>query len=1211
LTRPFDKHLDNDELDGFVSSRAAGVTDSMRLSDEALGEAQRHLDSCQDCSRKVQLHKSVQSEIQRMGLHSNKPPGPDCVADTEWLNVAAGLLPEAKARELVKHAAQCGHCGPLLKNAAETLSDEVTPREETLLASLSSAHLDWQRNMASTLRDGVRERQQNPSWWRAIVAWPTPAYAFAAVAAVAVVAWIGVRTLRPPSAEQLLAQAYTERRTLEVRIPGAKYAPLRVERSDKGSNFDKPESLLKAEVLIGDNLRQSPNDPIWLQAKARAELLDGNNDEAIKALQRALESKPDSPQLLTDLGSAYFLRAKSADRAIDYGNAIESLGKALAENPNDPIALFNRALACEQIFLYTQAIDDWEHYLQVDPQSEWSDEARKRLSAVKEKIKQHSQNQAEPLLSPSEFVQLAGRDDKSVLDSRAEDYLDRSIEQWLPAAFSSPGTGDSTNLQAVQFLANILVSRHHDYWLSDLLAKSASARFVEAIHSLSDALSANAAGDPDSALTKAQRALQNFEKADNTAGKLRAEAEIAYALHRKYRLQACQWQIARVQRANTTDRYPWIAVQFELEQYACGAVSIASAERLLSSARKRARSANYSTLYLRALGFSASTETDSGAVEKGWLWDCEGLAYYWAGNYRPLRAQHFYDDMSIAAQNSAEWWLAVALEQEAVSAIAASPNRSGEGIERLKLARSASMARLWTGAASQYQSALSAFSALPQDKSNRAFRATAEIGLADVAISQHRSSDAEQHLRYAQDNIPPDFEDGDTWLSLYRTLAKFKSGVGDQEGAQKYCEAAVLVAEIDLHDVSSETDRLRWNQAGSDCYRALVQLKLAQHNETSALELWEWYRGAGTRAKQTSSHQNNFANLDQSPLLPPMHEVVEDLPSLEHETVVAYAQLDEQVGAWVYDNRGIYWMRLAKGAAVLKDAAQFATQCGDPQSDPGVLGGELYRVLFQPLLPYLDPKRTLVIEADDQLSVIPFAALHEPDGEYLIDRFKIVYLPAIGFRHVLREPVPISPQDFAVVVDSPLLSDRDQRSYAQLPDADAEARYIAAQFSHSVRISGKEATLSALWRTLPNAAIFHFAGHTRLQPGHTGLLLAPESDSADSAVLSADEVESHLLVNLRLAVLSACATESMGSDVNAADSLAHAFLRSGVPSVVATKWTVDSAATGSLMQGLYRHLIEGEDVPTALQASMKQVRAQAGYAHPYYWAGVEVFGRIT
>lgn len=172
-----------------------------------------------------------------------------------------------------------------------------------------------------------------------LLSWPRSASAVAALAVVVVAGWLGSRVLRPLSAEQLLAQAYTERRTLEVRISGAKYAPMRVERNRGGSNLDKSPSLLKAEALIGENLRENPNDPVWLQAKARADLLDGNYESAIKSLQRGLEAQPDSSTLLTDMASAYFERAEATDRVIDYGSAVEVLGKALAKSPDDPVAL--------------------------------------------------------------------------------------------------------------------------------------------------------------------------------------------------------------------------------------------------------------------------------------------------------------------------------------------------------------------------------------------------------------------------------------------------------------------------------------------------------------------------------------------------------------------------------------------------------------------------------------------------------------------------------------------------------------------------------------------------------------------------------------------------------------------------------------------------------------------------------------------------------
>jgi tetratricopeptide (TPR) repeat protein len=1210
LIRPLDRHLDGDELDALVLSQAPGVYFARRLSEEAVREAQSHVESCQDCDRKVQMHRSAQSTISLRAMSGQAGKGPNCCEETEWVRVAAGLLEDSEAKERMNHAAQCGHCGPLLKAAARRLSDETTPDEEAALANLASVRPDWQAQMARTLESAAeRQRPQEsaPSFWKSLFRWPRPAFATAVLAVLVLTTWMGVRLLRPPSAEQLLARAYAERRTMEVRIPGAKFAPMRVERSG-ATNFDKPQSLLKAEALISEELGRYPNDPGWLDAKARAEMLDGSYNDAIKTLQRALESQPDSPDLLTDLGSAYYLRAKSADRSIDYGNAIEALGKALAKSPENSIALFNRALACEEMFLYTQAEADWEHYLRIDPQSEWAKEAGSHLKALKEKVRRHDESTAEPLLAPGEFVQL-GSSNIALMDSRAEDYLDMTIEQWLPKAFSSDMNDRNASLKAVKLLADTLVSRHHDYWLSDLFDNSDSAPFVAGLLSLAEALTANATGDPDSALISAKRAQRSFRQANNRAGRLRAEAEIAYALHRKYRLQACQVQITNTMQAIPHDRYPWIKVQLELEQYACGA----SSEQLLSSARKTAQLVRYPTLYLRALGFSASNETDTGAVDKGWSWDRQGLAVYWAGNYRPLRAQHFYDDMSISAQNRRQWWLAVALERQAVLAIAASPNRTGEGIERIKLARSTSEVQLWRESAEQYLSALSAFSTLPQDKSIKAFRATAEIGLADVALNRQSLSEAEEHLRYALENIPPDFHEAETWILLYRTTAKLKSQIGDREGAHKGCEAAVLVAEDDLREVSSEADRVRWMRASSDCYRILVRDRLSENDQTSALELWEWYRGAGTRTKRPLLPQRTFANLDRSPFLPPLHEVEEQLPSMEHETAIVYAQLDKQVGAWIYDNRGIHWKPLPAYESLFVDALRFGTQCADPQSDPSALGRQLYQVLFEPLLSYLEVDRTLVIEADDGFSSIPFAALLGPDGKYLVDRFKVVYLPAVGYRHVLREPVPVSPNAVAVVVGAPLLSPQDQESYASLPDAEVEAQYVAAQFPHAVLISGKEATFGRLSNILPSAEVFHFAGHTRLQPGHTGLLLAPESDSnANSTLLSADALESHKPTHLHLAVLSACATDPANDpDLTTADNLAQAFLRAGVPRVVATRWRVDSTATGILMRLFYRELINGNTVPAALQASIEDLRRSPQYHHPYYWAALEAFGRVA
>src|ERR1700757_3583097 len=64
-------------------------------------------------------------------------PEAGCPADVDWDEVAAGVWPEWKARQLIAHAALCAHCGFLLR-AATSVDDEPTPKEEKFLAKLKA-----------------------------------------------------------------------------------------------------------------------------------------------------------------------------------------------------------------------------------------------------------------------------------------------------------------------------------------------------------------------------------------------------------------------------------------------------------------------------------------------------------------------------------------------------------------------------------------------------------------------------------------------------------------------------------------------------------------------------------------------------------------------------------------------------------------------------------------------------------------------------------------------------------------------------------------------------------------------------------------------------------------------------------------------------------------------------------------------------------------
>src|SRR5205085_7778557 len=72
--------------------------------------------------------------------------------------------------------------------------------------------------------------------------------------------------------------------------------------------------------------------------------------------------------------------------------------------------------------------------------------------------------------------------------------------------------------------------------------------------------------------------------------------------------------------------------------------------------------------------------------------------------------------------------------------------------------------------------------------------------------------------------------------------------------------------------------------------------------------------------------------------------------------------------------------------------------------------------------------------------------------------------------------------------------------------------------------------------------------------------------------------------------------------------LAWAFRAAGCPSVIASQWQVDDAATASLMDRFYKALRTGKPKDEALRAAMLSVRGEPGHGHPYYWAAFQVFG---
>jgi CHAT domain-containing protein len=257
---------------------------------------------------------------------------------------------------------------------------------------------------------------------------------------------------------------------------------------------------------------------------------------------------------------------------------------------------------------------------------------------------------------------------------------------------------------------------------------------------------------------------------------------------------------------------------------------------------------------------------------------------------------------------------------------------------------------------------------------------------------------------------------------------------------------------------------------------------------------------------------------------------------------------------------------------------------------------------------YIVPGRTLVIEAEGWIARVPFEALLDANDHYLIERTPIVHSLGQDSQARLRSDTGVSADLPTLVVGSTASSPAD--GLIPLPGIAAEADAVAVGF-HSVRVlKGDEATLGAVWSELPEAAVFHFAGHSLATPERTGLmLLGGDGQTNTPHLMDAAAVRQLHPQRLQLAVLSACSTASGSGGTSGFNSVTDALLRAGVPHVVASRWAVGSTETQGFVEDFYRNALAGQSVSDAIRLSSRKMLSNPRTAHPYYWSAFAAYGR--
>src|SRR5262249_22286820 len=147
LGRHGDAHLTSDELDAVMRSR--GALGAYGPGEGDVPEARQHLSACSICRAMVDLHAEQEGRMGQLRVAVQAKRGSECPEESEWPLVAAGMKQGEQAKALLRHAAACDHCGPLLGQYTADFAEDLTAEEETALRGFESRQTEWQKQMAA------------------------------------------------------------------------------------------------------------------------------------------------------------------------------------------------------------------------------------------------------------------------------------------------------------------------------------------------------------------------------------------------------------------------------------------------------------------------------------------------------------------------------------------------------------------------------------------------------------------------------------------------------------------------------------------------------------------------------------------------------------------------------------------------------------------------------------------------------------------------------------------------------------------------------------------------------------------------------------------------------------------------------------------------------------------------------------------------------
>ncbi len=459
--------------------------------------------------------------------------------------------------------------------------------------------------------------------------------------------------------------------------------------------------------------------------------------------------------------------------------------------------------------------------------------------------------------------------------------------------------------------------------------------------------------------------------------------------------------------------------------------------------------------------------------------------------------------------------------------------------------------------------------------------------------------------------------------------------------------SATLLEAIDVYESIrlsglSDANKISIFDTYSRSYLLLQQAFIADNKPLNALEIAE--RGKARAfvellASKLSENPNNRLTI-KAPKIEDIRKVAKE----QNATLVQYSIIASELYIWVIKPTGEITFRKSdlkplweKENTTLDELVSNTRQSIGVRSraagglissyDPNAAASnnrfkQLHSLLIKPIADLLpkSPDDRVIFVPQQSLFLVPFPALQDESGKYLVEKHTILTAPSIQVLDLTRKQrkrisqihQKSAKQDILIVGNPTMPSVSAEigappKQLPSLPGAETEAKEIAKLFNTKALI-GKEATEIAVKKRLSDAKIIHLATHGLLDDFKDGsvpgaIALAP--DNKENGLLTANEIFD-LQINADLVVLSACDTGQGKLTGDGVIGLSRSLISAGAPSVIVTLWTIPDNPTAMLMTEFYRQLQQNPDKAIALRQAM--LKTMKTHENPRDWAAFTLIG---